>query len=56
MVKQGEPREPDNRMLRCVLDGHAECAARVPAACICNQMPRLLYLEKLKERYGEDQQ
>jgi hypothetical protein len=45
--------EPDMRYIRCVLDGYLECAAKAPIACWCNQMPRQVYLDALKAKYGE---
>ena len=38
---------------RCVLDGYFECAAKIPEACICAKMPKDLFLERLKKKYGE---
>ncbi len=46
--------EPDMRFLRCALDGYIECAAKISAACICNQMPRPVLLKKMRKKYGPD--
>lgn len=35
----------------CVLDGYLECAAKIPEACICNNMPKDMYLEQYKKKY-----
>jgi len=59
MIKAGghadhqKDNEPDMRYIRCVLDGYLECAAKAPIACWCNQMPRQVYLDALKAKYGE---
>lgn len=52
-------KEPDNRMVRCVLDDYTECAAKTPEACICYQYQRVpvekygnLYEQKYQEKYG----
>jgi hypothetical protein len=45
--------ERDVRMVRCVLDNYSECPANTPAACICNQMPRAMYEERYKLKYGD---
>ena len=46
--------EDASKAMRCALDGYSECAAKIPAACICLQMPKDLYLERLKRIDGED--
>ena len=35
-------------MGRCVLNDGRECLARTPAACLCAQMPKPVYLEALR--------
>lgn len=37
---------------RCVLDGYFECAAKIPEACICDQMPADLFKKRWREKYG----
>ncbi len=37
------------KAMRCVLDGYIECAAKVEQACVCRQMPREAYLERLRK-------
>ena len=46
--------ERDVRMVHCVINGYTDCPARVPSACICNQMPRQTYEDAYKIKYGED--
>ena len=38
---------------RCALDGYFECAAKIHEGCICAQMPKDLFLERLKQKYGQ---
>ena len=45
----------DCRMVRCVLEGYIECPAKVPVACICNEMPRHIYEEMYKRKYGVEE-
>ena len=32
---------PDNRMVRCVLDGYTECASESPEVCICYEYQKI---------------
>ncbi len=55
-------KEPDNRMVRCVLDGHTSCPAKCPEACICYQMQCIydakygtFYDRNYARKYGEEQ-
>jgi len=41
-----------NDNILCVLEGYLHCAAKVPEACICAKMPRLIYEEAYKRKYG----
>jgi len=51
----------DNRMVKCVLEGHTECLAKIPEACLCYQMQQTpshrlgnLYEERYRQKYGEE--
>lgn len=39
---------------RCLLDGHFECPAIVPEACICQKMPPRMALDLAKRKYGQE--
>ena len=54
---------PDNRMIRCVLDGYTECASKSPEACICYEYQKIpddrfgnLYERKYRAKYGPDKE
>jgi hypothetical protein len=38
---------------RCVLDDYSECPAKIPEACICHKMPKHMFLEQWKKKYGQ---
>jgi hypothetical protein len=40
------------RDMRCVIGGYFECAAKVPEACLCAQMPRYVYQDAYIRKYG----
>ena len=40
--------------LQCVLRGYNQCAARIPGACICSQMPLGTYLRMWNKKYGAE--
>jgi hypothetical protein len=46
-------KEDWTKAMRCVLDGHLECAAKIEEACICRKIPDNMYLEELKRLNGE---
>lgn len=46
-------KEPDTRMLRCLLDGYFECAAKCPEACICNKLSSHEYIKQMEAKYGK---
>jgi hypothetical protein len=37
----------------CVLGGGRECVANIPEACLCQQMPQLVYEEAYRQAFGE---
>lgn len=45
-------KEIDTRMVLCVMGGYSTCAAKVPKACICYQMPSIMYRKELLTKYG----
>lgn len=48
-------REPDTRMLRCLLRGYIDCAAKCPDACVCNKLSSAQYIDQMEAKYGKAQ-
>lgn len=54
---------PDNRMVRCVIEGYTDCPAKTPVACICYQYQQTpdaefgnFYEREYQRKYGHEKE